>query len=90
VSIQCKGDGKEYQFRIKANASDYYTYVASFETSGEWETIEISLQDMYPSFRGRKLDLPNFSTDHMEEVGLLIANKRNEEFKLLIDKIVLK
>lgn len=90
VLIKCKGDGKMYQFRVKANSSDDHSYVASFETSGEWEEIEISLKDMYPSFRGRKLELSNFSNDHMEEIGFLIGNKKNEEFKLMIDKIVLQ
>jgi hypothetical protein len=90
VVIKLKGDGKKYQFRIKANAADYYSYVASFETSGAWEEIEIPLKDMVPSFRGRVLEQPNFSHDHMEEIAFLIGNKKSENFKLLIDEIVLK
>jgi hypothetical protein len=35
---------------------------------GDWQEIEVSLKDMYPSFRGRKLDLPNFSKNHIEEI----------------------
>ena len=45
---------------------------------------------MYPSFRGRKLNQANFSNDYIEEIAFLIANKRQENFKLLIDKIELK
>ena len=75
--------------RIKTNASDYYSYVSSFSTSGEWQTLEIPLREMYPTFRGRKLDKPNFSNDHIEEIGILIGNKKKEEFKLIIDKITL-
>ena len=90
VVIQLKGDGKKYQFRIKANSSDYYSYISSFETNGQWQDIEISLKDMYPSFRGRRLDQPNFSADSIEEVAFLIGNKKKEEFKLLLDKIELQ
>jgi hypothetical protein len=90
VSIKLKGDGKDYQFRIKPNSKDYYSFIASFSTSGEWQEIEIPLKDMYPSFRGRKLDLPNFSDDHIEEITFLIGNKKKESFKLLIDQIELK
>lgn len=90
VVIKLKGDGKKYQVRIKSNSGDYYSYVASFLTSGDWEEIEISLKDMVPSFRGRRLDQPNFSHDHMEEIAFLIGNKKEENFKLLIDEIVLK
>ena len=90
VVIKLKGDGKNYQFRIKANAGDYYSYIATFTTNGKWQEIEIPLKDMYPSFRGRRLNQPNFASDSFEEVAFLIGNKKKEEFKLLIDKIELK
>lgn len=90
VVIKLRGDGKKYQFRIKVNSRDYYSYISTFSTSGEWEEIEIPLKEMYPSFRGRKLDLPNFSGDHIEEIAFLIGNKKKEDFTLLIDKIELR
>ncbi|WP_148783862.1 CIA30 family protein [Aquimarina intermedia] len=90
IVIKLKGDGKTYQFRIKSNAGDYYSYIAPFKTSGEWQEIEILLKDMYPSFRGRKLDQPNFSKAYFEEITFLIGNKKKEQFKLLIDEITLK
>ena len=90
IVIKLKGDGKKYQFRIKSNSSDYYPYIATFSTSGEWQEIEIPLKDMYPSFRGRRINQPNFSGDYIEEIRFLIGNKKNEKFKLVLDKIVLK
>jgi hypothetical protein len=90
IKLKLKGDGKKYQFRIKSNAGDYYSYISTFSTSGEWEEIEILLKDMYPSYRGRRLDQANFSNDYIEEIAFLIGNKRPENFKLLIDKIELK
>ncbi len=87
VILKLRGDGKNYQFRIKSNSGDYYSYIKSFATSGEWQEIEISLRDMFPSFRGRRLDQPNFSEDHIEEITFLIGNKKKEKFKLLLDKI---
>jgi NADH dehydrogenase [ubiquinone] 1 alpha subcomplex assembly factor 1 len=90
ISIRIKGDGKKYQFRIKSNSGDYYSYISPFSTTGEWQEIEIPLKDMYPSFRGRKLDQPNFSNDAIEEITFLIGNKNKEKFQLLIDKIELK
>ena len=89
IIIRLKGDSKNYQFRIKDKTSTYYSYIASFQTSGEWEEIEIPLKDMFPSFRGRKLDMPNFSHDYIEEIVFLIGNKTPEKFELLIDKIEL-
>ena len=90
VIIRLKGDGRDYQFRIKSNKSDSHSYVTTFQTSGEWETIEIKLSDLYPSFRGRKLDIPNFEDNSFEEITFLIGNKKAENFKLVLDKIELK
>lgn len=87
IVIRLRGDGKEYQFRIKKNASDFMSYITSFSTTGEWQTIEIKLSDLYPSFRGRKLKQPNFNETKFEEISFLIANKKNESFKLTLDKI---
>ena len=81
ISLKIKGDGKQYQFRIKANSRDYYSYITNFETSGDWEEIEIPLNKMYPSWRGRKRDMPNFSDNQIEEIAFLISNKKEEEFK---------
>jgi NADH dehydrogenase [ubiquinone] 1 alpha subcomplex assembly factor 1 len=88
--IRLKGDGKQCQFRIKTNPNDWYSYIYVFDTSDEWETIEIPLDEMYPSFRGRKLDMPNFPMENLSEITFLIANKKAETFKMEIDKIGLK
>jgi len=87
VTIRLKGDGKEYQFRIKDNRNAYYSYITSFKTTGEWENIVVNLKDLYPSFRGRTLDAPNYSANSFEEIVFLIGNKKNEPFKLILDRI---
>ena len=90
IIIKLRGDGKKYQFRIKSNTGDYYSYISTFVTSGEWQEIAIPLKDMYPGFRGRKLDMPNFDNAYIEEIAFLIGNKKEETFKLLIDKVILE
>lgn len=90
VLIRLKGDGKEYQFRIKDKSNAYYSYITTFKTTGKWETVEIKLSDLYPSFRGRKLDLPNYNSDSFEEIVFLVGNKKNESFQLVLDKIELE
>ena len=88
--LRVKGDGKRYQFRVKSKRSQYYSYVAYFETSGEWETIRIPLNEMYPVFRGSRLNQPKYDGALMEEVGILIGNKKAEAFQLEIDSIYLE
>jgi hypothetical protein len=90
VKIRLKGDGKEYQFRIKDKSSTFYSYITTFKTTGEWQIIYIPLDTLYPSFRGRALDLPNFNGDSFEEITFLIANKKDEAFQLILDRIELE
>ncbi|TRX66200.1 CIA30 family protein [Carboxylicivirga sp. M1479] len=88
--LSLKGDGKRYQIRVKANSGDRHSYINYFETTGEWQTVEISLSDMYPTFRGRRLNMPNFSGERIEELSILIANKSAEVFRLELESIKLK
>lgn len=88
--IRLKGDGKNYQFRTKTDKYDRHSYVYSFQTSGDWEDIEISFSEMEPRFRGRQLKMSNYPGQLLEEVAFLIGNKKNEPFRLEIDNIVLK
>ena len=89
IVMKIKGEGKTYQLRVKSNTQQFYSYIASFKTSGTWQQIEIPLKDMYPSFRGQKLTLPNFSHDSLEEIVFLIGNKTPEKFELQISNIAL-
>ena len=89
VVLTLKGDGKNYQFRIKDKLSNSHSYISTFSTSGDWQKIEISLKNLEPSFRGQKLNMPYFDKTSFEEIRFLIGNKKDESFKLSIDKIEL-
>lgn len=90
VNIRLKGDGKGYQFRVKAKIDQQFSYIKDFETSGDWETITVEFSEMYAAFRGRILDIPNFSGEEMTEIAFLIGNKKEETFALEIDSIALE
>lgn len=89
-SIRLKGDGKTYQFRVKSRAGDYYAYITTFTTTGEWQTVQIPFNTCRPSFRGMDLDKPVYNGETMEEIGFLAGNKKAETFRLEIDKIEIK
>lgn len=89
VVLRLKGDGKRFQFRVKSDQSERHSYIKYFETSGEWQTIEIPLTELYPTFRGMTLRIPNFPGLVMEEIAFLIANNEAESFRLEIDWISL-
>ena len=87
VQLKVKGDGRSFQFRVKADSRESYSYITTFKTSGDWQTITLPLSSFYPSFRGRTLQRPNFNHDLLSEVTILIANKKNEDFELMISEI---
>ena len=87
IVLEITGDGKPYQLRIKSDRSQKHWYIHTFQTSTKFETFEIPLKDLYPSYRGRKLILDNFSSNTIKEIAFLIGNKKNEEYKLTIKKI---
>ena len=88
--LRIKGDGKRYQVRIKDDRRRYFSYISYIETTGEWQDIELPLDEFYAYFRGYRVNSPNFNHDQMEEIALLIGNKKAESFSLLIDQISLK
>lgn len=90
LKLQVKGDGKKYQLRIKENQYQRYSFVASFDTTGEWETISIPLNIFKASFRGYNLNVPNYKGLIMEEIAILVGNKKNETFLLEIVEIWLE
>ena len=90
VVLKIKGDGKNYQFRVTDQIRKRYSYITTFSTDGSWQEIIIPLNSLYPSFRGRKLNMPNFSGTVLQEITFLIGNKKTEDFELLIDSISLR
>ena len=89
ISLHLKGDGSDFQFRIKASTRDRHSYIYNFKTSGDWEIISIPLSDMSPSFRGYSLQIPNFNHNKIEQIGFLKSSKENNTFKLEIKHIYL-
>ncbi len=90
IILRIKGDGKSYQFRLKDKRNHRYSYIFKFNTTEDWQVVEIPFSEMYATFRGRRLDIPNFEGDQLEEIAFLIGNKKEETFKLRIDSISLE
>jgi hypothetical protein len=89
VAIRLKGDGKRYQFRVKTSRYDRHSYVSYFQTTGDWQIVQVPLKEMYATFRGMRLNMPNFPGRNLEEITILIGNKKAESFRLELDNIVL-
>jgi hypothetical protein len=90
ILLRIKGDGKAYEFRLKSQIYGQESYVYPFMTTREWEIIKLPISEFYPQVFGRKLNRPNFNFKSIEQLSFLIANKQEEDFRLLIDWIGLE
>ncbi|MBH91074.1 MAG: CIA30 family protein [Candidatus Marinimicrobia bacterium] len=90
IVLRVFGDNKLYQLRVKSRSRDRHVYVKNFYAESKWQEIEIDLKSMKPQFRGRKLNKKNFNNGSIEEIGILVGNKVEEEFRLKIDYLILK
>lgn len=88
--LRVKGDGKSYRFLVESERDARHYYVYEFQTTQDWQIIEVPLADMYPVRRGDRLTIPNFPGANLAMVRFLIGNKKAESFRLEIDSIWLK
>ena len=89
VLIQVRGDGREYQFRIRQSASfDGVSWSAAFSSSDEWQQIEIALDQFTPVFRGRAVPQAGpVVPSGIQQIGFLVADKTAGRFELEIRSI---
>ena len=90
IVLKIFGDNNYYQLRIKSSYYDRHVYVKQFYAKDEWQEVKIKINSMEPQFRGRKLNMRNFDDNSFVELGILIGNKVEEDFSLIIDHILLK
>ena len=91
--IRVKGDGRTYQFRVRSSAAfDGASYRLMFDTkAGEWQEIDLPLENFEASFRGRVLgDYPALEGEKVVTVGFLLADKNPGGFQLEVDWIKAK
>lgn len=90
IVIRIRGDGNRYQFRVRtSDGFDGVAYRHNFDTEPDiWREIKLPFSDFLPTFRGRILsDVPPLDPSRIAQIGFLIAEKQEGEFRLEIDSI---
>ena len=82
-------DGRKYSFRVRAENNSWVSYTQSFATKKDtWQEVTLNIEDFYPTYRGYNLrDIPKLSESIIREVGLMISDKVEGNFKIDIDWI---
>ena len=86
--LHLKGDGKNYNFRVRTpNGRHSYGYTFATKDDGQWERVSIPFHKMEAEFHGEPVDVPNYAGENVVEMQLLIGNKKEETFEILIESI---
>lgn len=92
--MRVKGDGRNYQLRLATDAryrDSAVSYGAEFATkAAQWIEVRIPFESLSPSWRGEKLDGPPINLSEVEEMGILIGDKKAGRFSLEIDWIAVE
>ena len=89
IRMEVRGDGREYQFRIRhGNRIDGVAWRAMFTTQTDWRTVEIALDDFVPVFRGMMVARAGpVVASEIRQIGFLLADKNAGQFRLEIRHI---
>ena len=89
VRLKLRGDGREYQFRLRTNDRlDGIAWRAKFLTTGDWQTINLEFSEFEPVFRGRLIaDAGPLNPGEIHQIGLMLADKQAGPFRLDIKSI---
>lgn len=92
IVLKVRGDGRKYNFRIRGNTGNWASYTHSFDTvEGEWNEIELKIDDFYPVYRGYTLkNMPQLSEVIIKEIGIMLSDKIEGSFSIDIDWIMAK
>ena len=90
ITLRVKGDGRKYNFRVRTNKNSWVSYSHSFSTeSNTWQEITLNIQDFFPTYRGYNVqNVQRLSELLIREIGIMISDKNEGNFALMIDWIM--
>ena len=87
LELRIEGAPKTYQLRLNTDANRI-SYSQSFQASDEWMTVQLPFKAFSGVYRGRSVpDAPPLNLSDIRRVGLMISDKQEGNFELLIDHI---
>ena len=89
VRLSVRGDGRRYQFRLRADDHpDRIAWRIRFDTSPEWQSLQYDWADFEPVFRGRPVPQagPMVPAD-IRQIGFMLADGKAGPFGLDIRSV---
>lgn len=89
IRLRIKGDKKTYKLNVRTNRRfDGVVYQRRFNTTGEWQTVDIPFSELWAGYHGRKMSgMGALDPSKIQNLGFLIADKQTGIFRLEIASI---
>jgi NADH dehydrogenase [ubiquinone] 1 alpha subcomplex assembly factor 1 len=88
IALRVRGDGKIYALNLRTSSARGVLYQSEFQTkAGEWLELRILFSQLRPTRFGNTLKGFALEANRIESFGFIIANKRQERFRLEVDWI---
>ncbi len=86
-ALRVRTDGRSYTLLLRPK-NQRISYRMDFLTqAGQWQEVVLPIEQFQASWRGRKLNEPPIDPASIEQVGIMISDGRDGEFKFEIDWI---
>lgn len=84
MRLEVRGDGRAYQLRLRQGRRfDGVAWSVEFDSTGEWQTIELPFDSFRPVFRGRSVPSAGpVDPQNVTQVGIMLADKNEGRFAL--------
>ncbi len=89
IRLEVRGDGRRYQARVRQDQNfDGVSWRASFETTGDWQSLDLPFELFEPVFRGRPVPSAGpVDASAVRQFGFLLADKQPGTFRLEVRRI---
>jgi len=86
IRLAVQSDGRAYSVQLQdaSNQQQATSHRAPFSTSGadKYEVIDISLKDLVPTFRGRRIQSEPLNTTTVRTIGIMLSDAIDGPFSL--------
>lgn len=79
-----RGESRRYKFILRTEEAAQVIYESDFLAATTWHPHRFKAEDFKSSYRGRLVQAPALSFSDVNEVGILIADKQEGDFRLQI------
>lgn len=87
ASTTFQSEAMKYQFRFQTNIARI-SYTQHFDVTDEWTVVRLPFSDFEATFFGRMLpDAPALNTEFLRTLTIMLSDKQEGDFELLVDSI---